>query len=927
MQFFVTVNRSWHFVQKGQSNWRANPVIGKFVYTGIFLLNLILAEVAYAGSTEHSYRVQEFDIDIPQLNAADALNTLAEQTDAILLFPYRDAISRQANSVKGRYTLMDALAILLQGSGLTGGLSEDSAIKISIGGDMHRNKKIEERESMKKHHVFTGLFAALASFVGAHPSATGQESTAPSVTGLEEIVVTAQKRTESLQDVPVSVSAFSAAAIQASNISRIEEITTLAPTVTFDTKRDFGTSSLRVRGVGTLVLDSGVESSVATVIDGIVMSQGGAALNEFPDVERVEVLNGPQGTLFGKNASAGLLNVVTRRPNTGEFEGVVDFRLAGDQDYKLSGAISAPLNDEMAYRLSGYWRGYDGNVQNVLTGNHINGIDAYGIRGKLLWNPSDKVEVLLSADYTDQDTECCQRILRRDTGDLTYDSSLLPTMGTHAYGGPLLTGSIADITGLTINAENHQVATEIEPSNTAENYGLGLEINWEMGEHRLTSITGLRRFETVGTRDNDETPLPLNNFQRAAKESSWFSQELRLASPVGGTYDYMVGLYYYTADNENLDQFERIISVSLDGRFDVASTPQTDHFVQSGFARGDIETTNMAIFGNLNYHPGEDLTLFAGFRFLRDEIDGTVSGTRIDINPAVGTLDDNNAGLGLIGVGPLSSGASDTDVIGRTGIQYRFAEDSMLYATYSTGFKGRGYSTEFFASAARFGAEPVEPETSKSMELGLKSTFMDNRARFNATLFRTRIDGFQLTFRDLVTLVNSLNSVEEIVTEGAEIDFSWAATENLVFNAGLAFVDAVFASYANSNNGDLSGTTLPNAPEFKGVFSARYEDAISSNLSGYVQLNYRYQDEVNYLQDGSGFEQFAGQDSFGIADLSFGIDTLDGKYSASLFVKNLTDEFYVTGISPNGNAGGGFVLHALPRDYSRYLGAALKINF
>jgi iron complex outermembrane receptor protein len=743
---------------------------------------------------------------------------------------------------------------------------------------------------------------------------------------LNAVMVTAQKREQNLQDVPVSVDAYSAELVANANVTRVEELVQLSPSLTFDTKRDFGTSSLRIRGIGTLVLDSGVEPSVATVVDGIVMSQGAAVFNEFPDIERIEVLNGPQGALFGKNASAGLVNIITKRPNTDKFESFIEARAAQDNDYKTSFSISGPIIDYLSLRLSGYQRKYNGNVRNIVTGDNVNGVDATGIRGRALFTPQGNIEALLTVDYTEQNSECCQRILRQDTGNLFYESNLLtpPFLASgspFSYAGPRLTGTIGEITQLDVNFENDQVAVDREPINTTENYGVTLELNFDLGAHILTSITGARRFKTLGTRDNDESPLPLNTLQIASKESRWISQEFRLTSPAYDKFDYILGGYFYSAENNNFDTFERIISVSLNPAF---SPDNAGHFIQSGFARGEIENTNFAVFGNLNYKVADRLKLFGGFRLLQDEIEGTVSGTRVDLDPRDGITDDNNAAPALIKVAPLSSSESDTALIGRLGAQYELSDNAMVYASLSRGFKGRGYSTEFFVNADRFGAEPVEPEEATSYETGLRSAWNNNTFIANVTIFRTEIDGFQLTFRDLDTLINSLNSVPSIVSQGVEADFVVKPFPGFTWTSGLSYVDATYDEFPNDPR---EGLTLPNAPKFKIVNTARYEADLSKMFEGFLQASYRYQSDVNYLNDGSGFSDFAGQEGFGILDLSAGFATQDGRYEASMFVKNAADEFYVTGISPNGNAGGGFVLHALARDYSRYIGGSIRVRF
>lgn len=755
--------------------------------------------------------------------------------------------------------------------------------------------------------------ASIAISAALTTSAVAQSSTREMV--LEEIVVTAQKREQDLSEVPIHIQAFTAESLKRSGVERIEEIVMVSPTVTFTQSQSFDRSGFLIRGIGTSSLSAGVEPSVATVIDGVVMSRGGAALNELPDIERVEVLNGPQGMLFGKNASVGLINIITKRPNRDELEGSISATVTSDEDVKANFSVSAPLSDDLAFRLSGFSRSFDGNVKNVGTGNNVNGVNASGMRGKLLWDLSDNTEIMFSVDYSKQATSCCARVIRKDVLGIVVDPSFVNDFSRPA-------GSFAEILSVPISEFANEIDANRDPLTDSTNYGFSVEANVGIGEHTFTSLSAYREWNTLNTWDNDLTPVQLHRVQNQDRDLDWFTQEFRLTSPSSDSYDYILGLYYYKANTSALEVAERnLTSVNI---------------VQYLRVDGEVENENYAAFGQLNVYPTDWLTLFGGLRVLRDEVSATLVSEGTHRDPDDGTISrtfDN---------GPSSNSGSDDTVIGKIGASFALNDDTNLFFSYSTGYKGQGFNTEFgfaFDPVPFNTAEPVAPEEVTNYEVGLKGTFLDQRLRLALTAYDMTVDGFQLTVRDLDTLVNLLGSVDEVTSKGVDLEIQALVTDRLSVNMGVAYNDATYTDFPNGlcylgqtaeqgcNNGfqDLTGTTLGNAPEWKAILGARYETALGTgSFDGFVQGNYLYQSET-YLT-GSG-DPNSLQDGYGLLHLSAGVESSDGKYQVTAFLRNATDEQYSIGVNANGGGGGGILVHQIPRDFERYAGVSFKMNF
>ncbi len=452
--------------------------------------------------------------------------------------------------------------------------------------------------------------------------------------------MTSQKREESLQEAPLHIQAYGQNQLDDAQVTRIEEIIQLSPTVSYSTRRSYDATSVRIRGVGTSELGSGVEPSVATVVDGVVMARGGSTFNEFPDIERVEILNGPQGTLFGKNASVGLINIITKDPNRDEVESSLSVRSTSDKDYGGKYAYSAPINDAMAFRVSGFWRNYAGNIDNIVTDNLVNGVDASGWRGKLSWELSDTLDAMFSVDYSRQTTTCCPRFHREvrvdsaAAGGRVYlssdddpdaaagrvyeasdpdnghnvDSRFIDFDATESLAGGALYGNHPDVLGpqIVVGSENDKITQNFDPFQGSINRGFSVEFNKTLpGDLTLTSLTAYREWEATSGWDNDHTAFTFQVRQQHDRDVEWFSQELRLTSPESDTFDYILGLYYYTAVTEAVEISDRTtLDIGQRQLFIIDADPGYD---------------NIAASGHFNYHVTEQTNLFAGFRLLNDE--------------------------------------------------------------------------------------------------------------------------------------------------------------------------------------------------------------------------------------------------------------------------------------------------------------------
>ena len=724
---------------------------------------------------------------------------------------------------------------------------------------------------------------------------------------IEEVVVTAQKRSESLQEVPVSVAVVSGARLEQQQISSVENLPLVSPSLAFNDSNSSRGQGLSVRGVGTLSFSDGVEPSVSTVVDGVVLGRQAMSVFDLIDIDRVEILRGPQGTLFGKNASAGVLSIVSQRPSN-QFGGAYGATLTDQGERKLRGTVTGPIvEDKLAARLTAYYSGYDGYVKNVTTGTELNDRKQYGVRAKLLFTPTDTLDVLAIADYAKSSGACCAPTIRSVTANNLYFGK-----------------TYASYVGVTPSKDNEQTSASVDSVNNQNSAGASIEANQQLGGFTLTSITAFRHFHVYDNIDSDLISINLLDLNNANQRQNQFTQELRITSPKGERLEYVAGLYYFFQGLKTQTQ-----SAGTLGAVPIGT------FLGSQVDRG-IHTENASVFGQATFHVTDRLSLIAGGRYTTEQMNAWFR--RKVLPGALAAAPASVAGGPLIAEGLKSD---ESKVSTKFGVQYDIAPGFMVYASYSRGFKGAALNLLNFLTAAQVssGAYLVPPEIPTAYEAGARTSFFDRRLQLNATVFNETFKGFQATAYDSLTQSNTLTSAGELRSRGVELEALAAPARGLTLSANLAYTDAEFTDFPNApcypgqllvaaTNcralgatfiQNLKGAPLNNAPKWAYTLSASYTRPLGwHDLNGFVDLNYAYRSKVNFSlnQDPNTVQK-----GFGVTSVNLGVQTPGRGLRLALFARNLFDEHYASFIYASSFQSGNA---STPAGYSQFFGQAAR---
>lgn len=744
---------------------------------------------------------------------------------------------------------------------------------------------------MALHPLRHAIAIGVASLVG------GASALAADKPRLEEVVVTAQKQIESAQEVPLALTAIQGEQLEAAGIVNFNDLTRVSPSLTINQGDNPNNSTLALRGIGTYSYSQAVESSVAVILDEVALArQAQVFSSDLIDVERIEVLRGPQSTLYGKSSSAGVINIITKAPSTTP-EAMFQTSVTDDDEWRVAGSASGPLTDNLRGRLTAFANERTGHIDNLQTGHHLNGSRSRGARAKLAGDLSPDLDFLLIADYSDSWANCCAATMRE----------VQP--GARLLGQP----QSVVLQGIQPGDDNDKVRIDNEPSSSTTDWGTSLQVNYAIDDYTLSSITAYRDWDFHSKADVDGGPLTMVNSE-GPYDFKTTTQELRLTAPVSERFDYVAGFYFSYGDTDRT--FYRGPLGAVDWR-PTSSTRQ------------------LALFTQVRWGLTDDTDLIAGIRFNDEKISYKF---RDLVTGNVFTGSDN-----------------DFAVPGKIGIQHRFTPDVMAFATYSLGYKGQAYDLSSGFNAIRQATQPLDAETSRSLEIGVKSMLADRRLMLNATAFITRYKNFQaqtinyLDVGGVVTTNVALANVGELETKGVELESAWLATEQLQFNLSVSYIDAVIDSFENAscwagqtaatgcrpnptNPGvagtqDLDGVQLSNSPKWKYSLGADYRLPLASlPFDGFANLAYNWQDEVNFDLTG---DPGTVQDAYGLLNLSIGIQDKDDRYKITLFVNNVLDEDYTVGIGNLGSLWGGRATYTqmVPRDAQRYAGASVKLNF
>ncbi len=758
-------------------------------------------------------------------------------------------------------------------------------------------------------------------------------------TDFERIVVTSQKRVENINEVPIAVSVLREDQINAAFAPNIEGLQSLVPSVSFRKGNTTRNSALTVRGIGTVSFSIAAEPSVSTVVDNVVLGRSGQAFTDLYDLERIEVLRGPQGTLFGKNASAGVVNITTKRP-TEEFEGMIEATLFQDNEYRLRGRVSGGLNDNVSGSLTVVKSEFDGYIFNVFNNEDVNGYDKEGLRGVLDIDAGNETDILVIFETVDSNDDCCA------------DLELLPSgRNPNSEAAPNSQGVVNGVADIDLG--NRRVDHDFETRTIDKQTAFSVQVDRPIGDHTFTSITAFRNWENTEFREGDFTSIggtfrepvfgvPFQLHDVGPQEWDQVSQEFRLASPVGQVVEYQLGLFYWNQQSErsftreascqnNNGQFNAAITDFLEtdlGINDPSEQQVADFIATEGLSclSNDIvsatafmetEFENYAVFADGRYNINDDFRILFGARLTRDEISFQHNRRNND--------EFRRTGVGVRSFGTNFDGETDeTDFSIKIGAQWDVTDNSNLYASFSQGYKGPAFNV--FFNMAENDTLPIGPETSDAFEIGYK--YASRNLLFNAAIFRTEIDGFQANNPELLdgVFITRLTNAGSVITEGFEFDFLYRATDNWTLSGGLASIDAEVDEFMCPVGLDTcdgsSGADLPFSPDLKYSLASEYIWYLE-NMDIIWNASYVYTDEIFSGGPGQTAEDNppALLPDYGIFTTSVAFSFNEDQYRISLIAKNLFDEQFVTTFS-----GDGF-RYQVPRDAERVLGVQFRVNF
>jgi len=793
---------------------------------------------------------------------------------------------------------------------------------------------------MKHSNILLGTsLIAIASMVATPSFAQAQ---------LDEIIVTATKRATGLQDTPIAITAVSAVKLEKQNVDNISEIASFTPNLTFDTTAPVsGLSSgaiVFIRGVGQTDFQLTTDPGVGTYVDGVYASRSAGGVLDVLDLERVEVLRGPQGTLFGRNTIGGAISLISKRPDS-EFSGKGSVTFGSRDRLDFAGSINIPITDTLRTRFSASVRNQDGYVEGQLDDRELGDINRDSIRAVAEWEPTDNFIATLAVDAGQVDEQnaasrlvgisvalpefdpdgnpipianvATDFIFNRDTGgvDVVERANIpgAPTLtflqdigadGPGAFVGPQFLAGDLDQTFAT------------GPNGTElDNFGAALTLEYKTDFANFKSITAYRDTTGQFARDADGSPFVVTETNNFDYDHEQFSQELQATGDaVDGRLKWVAGAYYFREEGNDL------LNVQLPVLFG-----NVNNFTF-------VENESIAAFVQATYDVTEAISVTGGVRYTNDDktYSVPVGGAAIVNGPAAVF---GPAGSVTPFFEPGDNSESFDDVSYKLGIDYEVG-DTLIYGSFATGFKSGGFNTRYlvplFADPAAGPAggflPPVsfDEETLETFEIGLKWQGFDNRIRTNLAAFTSNYDDIQLVvFENGAPLTQNAGDAR---IRGVEAEFTAIVTDGLELSVATGFTDAEYTSVqaldpnVNANTQVLIGNELPNTPEFTLSTALDYVKPFGDGYEVIVHADWTHKSSIENDAQNSIFLSEGPTDVF---NASIGFTWADGQYGLTAFVDNFTDERFIE--SGDSNFGIGF--HEANFNRPREAGVKLKASF
>ena len=779
------------------------------------------------------------------------------------------------------------------------------------------------------------LLGTAALFAFAAAPALAQTAPAPAAVAASdepaEIVVTAQKRSERLQDVPVAVSVISGAQLAAQGAVSLEGAQYLVPSLNFRKSGTTLNQTLYLRGVGTATFSIAGEPSVSTVLDGVVLSRSGEAFTDLVDIDRMEVLRGPQGTLFGKNSSAGVISITSKRPGDtlGGFA-EAGYYFGNGNEYRVRGAVDVPLSDTIKSRFTGFYGKYDGNIFNDAPGvnSRVNGYEHYGVRGIIEARPKDNVTLTLIGDWRKSNDNCCAEVI-----------------GTQPAG----VGGLA-LAGINFQGpDTRTIRQDLITRTKEQSWGVSLQADIETDYFTVTSITSYRNWQNTEIRDGDWVAgayAGLNQLHDfGPQKDHTFTQEFRLTSPADQVFSYVLGAFYSNAKSERI--FTRNDVVCGAAPLPVALIPcGSPGAPATTFPTGtaDFGSTfqNTAVFGQGTLNFSDRFRGIIGLRYTMDDLaifHSRVSSATPGVAPGIQPNFDqgvyNSAGPGLVNGSPLASNGlpfathtAKDNLSGKVGLQFDVNHDIMAYGTYSRGYKGPAYNVFFNLTAT--GTNVIAAETADSYEIGLKNSLFGGTLVVNLAGYYATYKNFQANNPDVVAgvVVTRFTNAGDVSTRGGELDLLFRPIRDLNISGGVAYTIARVDRFNPAPGAAIipPGTPLGFAPKWKGSLGADYRVRTGGFADVTLGVQGSTQSSQLSLFDPNPAIRAAGTiGAYSLVDLNIGLVKKDDRFKLNFVVKNVFDKSFAAAIT-NGGPGGSY-RYLIPREADRYFGVTGRVNF
>ncbi len=751
-----------------------------------------------------------------------------------------------------------------------------------------------------------------------------------------EITVSARRRDEALQRVPAAVSVLQGDLLERAYTVNTRQLSELIPSLYYNSANPRNTA-YTLRGLGSNSLsisaaNDGIEPGVGFYMDQVYHARPATAAFDFTDIERVEVLRGPQGTLFGKNTTGGALHVLSRQPSfTPEAAGELSVGENGWQ--QVRGSVSGPLGERLAARLSGQATQRDGVLRHVRTGHDLNTVDNYAVRGQLLWQPAPTLSLRLTADAADLDSLCCTQSFLRVGSSLRSPARQFPALAAGlGYAPPSrdVYDRLSDI--------------DVEPMIDTQDGGVSLITDWQMGAGTLTSVSAWRYWDWDVGNDRDYTGIPIQQVQRIPSRQDQYSQELRYASDASQRLRHVSGLYWFKQDiggsPTSVYGPEAAYWLLNQANFNVP-VPRNllEGYAQTG--RSQFEMRSRAAFAEANYDVTPALVATLGLRYTHEDKRGHYAtqvsgGPDLSGLPAATRTELTRARLSIFRPQNYSAQDAQGNLSGRANLAWQVDDALLTYVSAAYGYKSGGLNMSGLpldaANRPALATAIIDDERNTTLELGVKSTLLQERATLNLAAFHTRVRDYQtnvVSSLETAALRSYPANVPEVRVRGLEADLLAAPVDGLTLRASLAYADGQHRDYpagpcpleeqsAGTSACNLSGTHLPGLSRWVGSIGVDYRLPLGSgelvwHLDALTRSGY------NSDTAGSRYTAIAGH---AVTNASLGYQFQNGWF-VDVFARNLFDRDYLSALTvQTGNSG---LILGQPGD-PRLLGVSLRVR-